>query len=161
VDAQTRSHLVTLLLAGAVLAASLALVLRASRSPARRIVASWTLTPGVVDPRVTQATIRRTICVGGWTREIRPPAAYTSTLKLEQLRAFGLGGGPGAYQEDHLISLELGGHPTDPRNLWPQPHPRAEQVDAIENELNRSVCRGTLSLAEARRRESFLKHTQG
>ena len=29
------------------------------------------------------------------------------------------------YQEDHLISLELGGNPTDPRNLWPEPYPRA------------------------------------
>jgi hypothetical protein len=65
------------------------------------------------------------------------------------------------YQEDHLISLELGGHPTDPRNLWPQPYPRAWEVDRSENELNDAVCSGDLSLAEAQRRESLLKHTQG
>jgi hypothetical protein len=65
------------------------------------------------------------------------------------------------HQEDHLISLELGGHPTDPRNLWPEPRPHAEQVDKIENELNRRVCAGEISLAEGQRRESSLKHRSG
>jgi hypothetical protein len=26
------------------------------------------------------------------------------------------------YEEDHLIPLEDGGGPTDPRNLWPEPY---------------------------------------
>ena len=65
------------------------------------------------------------------------------------------------YQEDHLISLELGGNPTDPRNLWPEPYPRAADVDRIENELNAKVCSGELTLAEAQRQESALKHTAG
>jgi hypothetical protein len=26
------------------------------------------------------------------------------------------------YEEDHLISLEDGGDPTDPRNLFPEPY---------------------------------------
>jgi hypothetical protein len=66
-----------------------------------------------------------------------------------------------AYQEDHLISLELGGNPTDPRNLWPEPYPRASQVDQIENELNAQVCDGSLTLAQAQQKESDLKHSQG
>jgi hypothetical protein len=60
-----------------------------------------------------------------------------------------------------FISLELGGHPTDPRNLWPEPYPRASQVDTIENDLNRQVCDGSLTLAEAQIKESALKHSQG
>jgi hypothetical protein len=64
-------------------------------------------------------------------------------------------------QEDHLISLELGGNPTDPRNLWPEPYPRAADVDKIENELNSEVCSGQLTLAEAQQREDDLKHTEG
>ena len=64
-------------------------------------------------------------------------------------------------QEDHLISLELGGHPTDPRNLWPEPYPRASDVDREENRLNDLVCSGEISLAEAQRRESAMKHTEG
>ena len=128
---------------------------------APRVVASWTRTPGVLNPDVRQDTIGRTICVPGWTRTVRPPSAYTSRLKVEQMRDDGLGGSPSGYQEDHLISLELGGHPTDPRNLWPEPQPRATKVDRIENELNREVCSGEITLAEGRRRESHLKHTAG
>jgi hypothetical protein len=123
--------------------------------------ASWRLTPGVTNPDVTQATLARTICVRGWTRTVRPPTSYTKELKLDQMRVYGRTGGPEDYQEDHLISLELGGHPTDPRNLWPEPRPHAEEVDRFENELNERVCSGELTLAEAQRRESEAKHSTG
>jgi hypothetical protein len=118
-------------------------------------------TPGVVNADVTQASIASTICKHGWTRTIRPPTDYTNTLKAQQMREYGVGGSLSDYQEDHLISLELGGHPTDPRNLWPEPYPRAREVDAIENELNEKVCSGELTLDEAQRKESELKHTDG
>ena len=78
-----------------------------------------------------------------------------------RLRAYGLRGPPSAFQEDHLISLELGGHPTDARNLWPEPYPRAAEVDRIENELNAKVCSGDLTLTDAQRKESELKHRDG
>jgi len=123
--------------------------------------ASWVRTPGVVNPDVTQATIGETICVRGWTRTVRPSVDYTNDLKVRQMVEYGVGGSPSEYQEDHLISLELGGHPTDPRNLWPEPRPHAEEVDRVENELNRKICSGEISLAEGRRRESRLKHTSG
>ena len=123
--------------------------------------ASWTLTPGVLNPDVTEATIGSTICKRGWTRTIRPPASYTNDLKLRQMREYERAGSPHVYQEDHLISLELGGDPTDPRNLWPEPYPRAAQMDQVENELNADVCSGKLSLAEAQRREAALKHSGG
>jgi len=118
-------------------------------------------TPGVINPDVTQRTIETTICMHGWTRTIRPPTDYTNALKLKQMREYGVGGSPSQYQEDHLISLELGGHPTDARNLWPEPYPRAAEVDSIENDLNAKVCSGALSLDEAQRKESELKHTDG
>jgi hypothetical protein len=118
-------------------------------------------TPGVVNPDVTQANIATTICRHGWTRTIRPPTDYTNALKLKQMREYGVGGSPARYQEDHLISLELGGHPTDARNLWPEPYPRAAEVDSIENELNAKVCSGDLPLDDAQRKESELKHSDG
>jgi hypothetical protein len=123
--------------------------------------ASWTLTPGVINPDVTQATVGNTICVRGWTRTIRPSSSYTGELKLEQMRQYGVRGSPSDYQEDHLISLELGGHPTDPRNLWPEPYPRAAEVDRLENELNDAICAGSLTLEEAQRRISAVKHGDG
>ena len=149
--------------AAAVLVVVLLVVLpRTRRHAAAPVVrASWTLTPGVLNPDVTQAMIRATICVHGWTRTIRPPTDYTSRLKLDQMRAYGLRGSPADFQEDHLISLELGGHPTDPRNLWPEPYPRAADVDRIENDLNAAVCAGRMSLRDTQQRETALKHAEG
>jgi hypothetical protein len=92
---------------------------------------------------------------------VRPPVEYTNALKRRQMRRYHEPGPPSRYQEDHLISLELGGHPTDPRNLWPEPYPRASKVDGIENDLNDKVCAGELSLEEAQLKESALKHRDG
>jgi hypothetical protein len=125
------------------------------------VVADPVRTPGVLNPEVTQANIRSTVCRRGWTKTIRPPVAYTDALKLQQMQAYGETGSPSDYQEDHLISLELGGDPTDPRNLWPEPYPRAGQVDQMENDLNAQVCDGSLTLAQAQQKESDLKHSQG
>jgi hypothetical protein len=123
--------------------------------------ASWTLTPGALNPDVTQATIADTICTKGWTKTIRPPSGYTTELKRKQMRDYLRTGALSDFQEDHLISLELGGHPTDPRNLWPEPYPRAAEVDQEENRLNDLICSGQISLAEGQRRESAMKHTEG
>ena len=128
---------------------------------AHSILADPVRTPGVVNPDVTQADIHSTVCRHGWTDTIRPPTSYTNALKAKQMRQYGEAGSLSDYQEDHLISLELGGHPTDPRNLWPEPYPRASEVDKMENELNAQVCSGELTLAEAQQREDTLKHTQG
>jgi hypothetical protein len=125
-------------------------------------------TPGLVNPAITQATIHETICSPRWsTKTIRPPASYTTALKRQQLAAsHATDQHPADYEEDHLISLELGGHPRDPRNLWPErwgtpaqpltsrgPFPShlvgAKSKDAVENALHRAVCSGTLSLREA------------
>jgi hypothetical protein len=153
---------VRVLFAAALLLALAAIVLRFEQRAGRASVRADPMrTPGVLNPDVSQATIASTICVHGWTRTIRPPTEYTNALKRQQLREYSLTGPLSAYQEDHLISLELGGHPTDPRNLWPEPYPRAAQVDAIENDLNRRVCDGSLALADAQLRESALKHRDG
>src|SRR4051794_1537573 len=118
-----RRDSVPLTLLGIAAAIVLFVLLRPSRPGRGAIRASWTLTPGVLNPAVTQASIGATICRHGWTRTVRPPVFYTNGLKRRGLRAYGLTGGLSNYQEDHLISLELGGSPTDPRNLWPEPYP--------------------------------------
>jgi hypothetical protein len=148
------------LVAAAVVLALAALLVH--RPPSHAVIrASPVLTPGALNPDVTQANIHETICVRGWTKTVRPPVEYTNALKLEQMRKYGETGDPSDYQEDHLISLELGGDPRDPLNLWPEPYPRAAKVDTIENELNAKVCSGELSLADAQRKESALKHRDG
>ena len=157
-----RFSLVELVLFAAGAAVVLLLVLHRSSTTHPAVVrASWARTPGVLNPAVTQATIGSTICVRGWTSTVRPPVSYTNHLKEVQLGQYGLHGALSAFQEDHLVSLELGGNPTDARNLWPEPYPRAAEVDRIENQLNRAVCTGALTLAEAQRKESAMKHKDG
>jgi hypothetical protein len=148
------------LAAAAIVLAIAALVARshAHRSALR---ADPALTPGALNPDVTQATIGSTICTAGWTRTVRPPSTYTHALELRQMQQYGVTGATRDFQEDHFISLELGGAPRDPRNLWPEPQPRAGRVDRIENELNAAVCSGHLTLAEAQRREAELKYRDG
>lgn len=108
--------------------------------------------PGATNPAVTQATIASTICVKGWTKTIRPPASYTNKLKLRQMQALRLAGPPSAYEEDHLISLEIGGNPTSPQNLWPEPWDGsfgAHRKDVLETKLKRLTCARTITLVEA------------
>ena len=114
-------------------------------------------TPGAINPSVTQATIGRTICVSGWTATIRPPSSVTTNLKVAQLDSGYTYKGDtatGDYEEDHLISLELGGAPSAEANLWPEPYnaPEGARVkDQVENKLHTLICGGTITLATAQR----------
>ena len=156
-----RVELVLLAVALVIVATALPRCSGGPASTAHVVRASWTITPGVVNPDVDQGDIGSTICRRGWTKTVRPPVSYTNALKVRGLRQYGLHGSLSAFQEDHLISLELGGNPTDPRNLWPEPYPRAAQMDQIENQLNSEICDGQLTLVQAQARESQIKHTQG
>jgi hypothetical protein len=115
-------------------------------------------TPGVTDPRVSQDNIQQTICVPGYTRGVRPPVSYTDERKRQGIADYGYSDTSAAdYEEDHLVALELGGSPTDPGNLWPEPrYPAgaggrtAADKDRVENQLHTRVCAGDVSLAGAR-----------
>lgn len=112
------------------------------------------ITPGFTNPEVTQENLDENICVSGWTKTVRPKTSYTNALKLKQLTEFPyMSTQPmGDFEEDHLISLQLGGHPTDERNLWPQPYNSdwgARKKDVLETKLKRLVCNGDITLEEA------------
>lgn len=108
-----------------------------------------TRTPGAIDPTKT----KEVICDPRYTtKSVRPPAHYTTALKIKQMKAWGLPGSPKDYEEDHLISLELGGCPTCETNLWPEPYlplPGAHQKDTVENFLHLQVCSDKMTLEEA------------
>lgn len=129
--------------------------------PATTILPDPTLTPGALNPRVRQSTIKKTICRHGWTKTIRPPVGYTNALKLQQMIRYAESGSPSNYEEDHFIPLELGGAPRNPKNLWPEPRSQSSQSDPLETKLKRQVCRGTLSLKAARAAIRAFKKTQG
>ncbi len=115
------------------------------------------LTPGALNPAVNQDTIQSTICVPGYSSSIRPPVSYTDGLKVSQLANPAYGDtadqNTADYEEDHFIPLSVGGNPTDPRNLWPQPRNtspyNAAVKDTLEYTLYKDVCAGTVSLATA------------
>lgn len=117
------------------------------------------LTPGALNPDVTQATIDATICVAHWTDGVRPSSSLTNKLKASGIAAYGYSDTSlGSYEEDHLIPLQLGGAPTDPRNLWPQPWiaslpdgraTGARTKDAYETALKHKVCDRDITLAAA------------
>jgi hypothetical protein len=109
-------------------------------------------TPGAIDSKVTQANIFQTICVKGYTQTVRPPVSYTNKLKMQQINAYGYTDkNPRDYEEDHLISLELGGNPTDPKNLWPEPGASPNPKDKIENLCHEKVCSGQITLELAQK----------
>jgi hypothetical protein len=115
------------------------------------------MTPGATNPDITQANIDKTICNRGhWsTKSIRPPARYTTQLKRRQIGEYGYADkNLKSYEEDHLISLEIGGSPTDPKNLWPESYAGkygARVKDKVENAAHRAVCSGAKTLAEVQR----------
>ena len=106
-------------------------------------------TPGAINPNVTQGNIGQTICAYGWTKTVRPPASYTEELKRSQISEYGETRTIYDYEEDHLIPLELGGAPSDPHNLWPDPGASPNRKDDVESAANRAVCDGTMTLAAA------------
>ena len=118
-------------------------------------------TPGAINPDVTVDNLDATICKPGWARTVRPSAAYTGPLKVYQIFQYRYADrDPLHYQEDHLVPLELGGAPKDPKNLWPQPNEvslpdgtalGADEKDDLEDELHARVCAGTMALADAQR----------
>lgn len=114
------------------------------------------LTPGALNPAVNQYNIDQTICRrGGYTKSIRPNVNYTEKLKREGIRQYGYTDYRlRDYEEDHLISLELGGSPDSPKNLWPEPHHvvgnwGSYTKDKLENKLHTLVCHHEISLQQA------------
>lgn len=112
-------------------------------------------TPGAISPAVTQSNIKTTICVRGYTTGIRPPRAITGAEKRANAKSYGYTGSFKAGEYDHLVMLDLGGDPNDPRNLWVEPNddPKATSTlnskDKVETAAHTAVCAGTMPLADA------------
>ncbi|MFC8520124.1 hypothetical protein [Streptomyces sp. NPDC057257] len=115
-------------------------------------------TPGAISPAVTQANLKSTICrTGGYTSGVRPSAYVTGKEKKLNAASYGFTGSMSDAEYDHLISLQLGGDPNDPRNLWVEPadpgHKKGAGVnnkkDPVETKLHTAVCKGQVTLAAA------------
>lgn len=115
------------------------------------------ITPGALNPAVNQDNIHETICARGWSKSVRPAEDYTEQLKFVGIRQYGYDDTRlRDYEEDHLISIGLGGSPTAAQNLWPEPHHviggwGSYAKDRLEDRLHTLVCRGQVPLAQAQR----------
>ena len=128
----------------------------AAVAPASAALPNPRLTPGAIDPRGTQSNLRETVCRrGGYTRSVRPPESYTEPLKRRLIAEYGYTDRRMYdYELDHLVPLSVGGAPSDPRNLWPEPHHvlggwGSYAKDRLELRLHDMLCRGEISLAAA------------
>ncbi|GAA1500877.1 hypothetical protein GCM10009760_63120 [Kitasatospora kazusensis] len=81
----------------------------------------------------------------------------TGKEKAANAASYGYTGPMGDAEYDHLISLQLGGDPNDPRNLWVEP-PSPDHVpgkgpnnpkDAVETHLHTAICKNQVTLAAA------------
>lgn len=139
---------------GIILAAALAYVAPDGRTVPQLIAAhvlpDSAQTPGVLNPNVTAASITKTICVHGWTATVRPPTKFTDKLRNADTPP---GHKPLDGELDHLDSIEDGGAPADPKNLWWMiyaDHYGARVKDVLETKVSRMVCAGKLTLDQAR-----------
>lgn len=104
-------------------------------------------TPGAVLRGVT----RTQVCTPGWASAHRDvPASEKRAVYAE----YGIAShARGAYEVDHLVSLELGGS-NALANLFPEaaePRPGFHEKDRLEDVLHDAVCSGRISLADAQR----------
>lgn len=102
-------------------------------------------TPGAIFPNVT----KQQVCVPGYARSVRN---VPQSEKKQVFAEYGILKHPaGAYEVDHLVSLELGGT-NDIANLWPEaatPKPGFHEKDRVENFLHSQVCNGSITLKQA------------
>jgi hypothetical protein len=119
------------------------------------------MTPGAPNPEITQDNLKDNLCNPDWkTSTIRPPVSFTNPLKRAQMMKYGdtvsdssgtclaSSDNPKCYEEDHLVSLENGGNPRDPNNLWPEPYNTridgkivgARQKDLVESFIHDEIC---------------------
>jgi hypothetical protein len=114
---------------------------------------------GLPDPSCTPGAVRPgadtvdAICNSGSTRQWRPNTSVTNALKKQGIIDYGYSDTNMAdYEEDHLISLEIGGDGSDPKNLWPEPHTgkyNSFVKDKVENWLHKQVCSGAMTPKDA------------
>ena len=131
------------------------LMARIPKSPVKHCSSSEGLEDGSCTPGAAITQKVSDICNGISTTTIRPPDEYTDALKIAQIKEYGYhDADPRDYEEDHLISLEIGGHPDDPKNLWPEPHEGvygSMVKDKVEDWLHAQICAGAMTPQEAQR----------
>jgi hypothetical protein len=119
-----------------------------------QIVLAQQPTPILRDPKLTPgSTFNATaadLCIPGYTKKV---CNVRAEMKRKLYEEYGVTShGPGDYEIDHLIPIELGGS-SSIKNLWPESHRtspwNAQVKDRLEDKLHELVCSGQLDLKTA------------
>lgn len=111
------------------------------------------ITPGVLNPAVTQENLKTTVCVGGWSSKQRPSVSWTAPRERESIKQYGYEDtNPSNFEYDHRVPISLSGAPRDTANLWPQKltgEYNALMKDRLEYRVYRDLCAGKVTLKQA------------
>jgi len=111
------------------------------------------LTPGYANPKVTADNVQKTVCKAKWVRKEEPRGSYFSKITLLQTKNYGVTEKDARnFVMDFRIPLSVGGHPTDPANLWPQRKDvawNATVKNKLEAYVQGELCAGHMSLKDA------------
>ncbi len=108
-----------------------------------------------ITPKITsknyQDNLPQTLCVGGQVSSAHSSYFWGKPGKLQLCKFSYMETSSKNYEEIRLAPPSVGGNPSDPRNLWPQPQISA--WDAAQKErrkfvTSRMVCTQEITLAE-------------
>jgi hypothetical protein len=102
--------------------------------------------PACTPGGVFQSAAPSQICRPGYSASVRNVSLETKRAVYAEYDTAPTG--PGAYEVDHLIPLEVGGN-NSIANLWPEISPGYHEKDQVENELHDAVCSGRIALRTA------------
>ena len=133
---------------GAIIVIALLLLLPRLASTGGLTLPDHQLTPGAV-----ATTSKAVVCTPGYASSVRPRGEQWRELKDRVYAEYGMPvGSRYGHVIDHEIPIEIGGSPTDIRNLWPQPYDESKQKDVVEDELHALVCDGRMPITQAQAR---------
>jgi hypothetical protein len=128
--------------------ASIAFILALTGSAVADDLPNHRMTPGATNPALTQ----KVLCAKGFTT--KKYRKVTPAMDIAIFKAYGMSRNkkPCPCEDDHLISLELGGSNVN-KNRWPQSYTtkpwNATVKDRLENKLHELVCSGKITLKQA------------
>ena len=120
------------------------------------LLTAFALLPGLasafpaLNPDVSQATIRETICRPGYSSIVRPSTTFTNPIKLRLMSEAGIPTeNSSKWALDHRIAIGLGGHPRQLSNLQLLTTSENSRKSRIEVKLLCFVCTNAMPLRQA------------
>ncbi|MFZ0089985.1 MAG: hypothetical protein WAL63_10785 [Solirubrobacteraceae bacterium] len=108
-------------------------------------------TPGALN-RAALAHPRKTICRRRYLAKLEAPEAGLRRLKIAMMITYGSAGAPSTYVLGHVVPVQDGGSPADPKNVWPilrYGWGGALTQAVVANAVHALICAGTVTVRHA------------